>query len=162
MAKSGPWRKRSLKGIKKGPLFEKRGTKKGPVFVKKGTHPNNQGSRIISCLNENNIIEPITSSFVFQWSLNQTTPTHNDMLLPIWQYKRVRAHHQAKIYPKYRRVRAHHQAKLYLEYKCVRAHLSPSKNLSQIRVCQSTSMESMKRPGDEATELRKGAKQLGG
>ena len=47
----------------------------GPVFVKKGTHPNNQGSRIVSCLNENNIIEPI-SSFVFQGSfIKNTQPT---------------------------------------------------------------------------------------
>ena len=31
-AKSGPWRRKSLKG-----------TKKGPLFLRKGTNPNNQG-----------------------------------------------------------------------------------------------------------------------
>ena len=44
----------------------------GPVLVKKGTHLHNQGSRIISCLNEENIIEPI-SSFVFQFSACEGT-----------------------------------------------------------------------------------------
>ena len=29
---SSPWRKKSLKGTKKGPFFEKKGTKKGPNF----------------------------------------------------------------------------------------------------------------------------------
>ena len=33
----GPWRKKSLKGTKKGPQFFKKGTKKGPQFFKKGT-----------------------------------------------------------------------------------------------------------------------------
>ena len=48
VAKSGPIRKKSLKGTKKGPLFSEIGTKKGPVFLKIGTSPNNQGTRIIS------------------------------------------------------------------------------------------------------------------
>ena len=55
----------------------------GPVLIKKGTRLYNQGSRIISCFNEENIIEPI-SSFVFRRYLYRITPAHNDQFLQIY------------------------------------------------------------------------------
>ena len=76
-------RKKVPKRDKKGTTFLKRGTKMGPVLVKKGNHLHNQGSRIISCLNEENIIKPM-SSFVFRRYLYRITPAHNDQFLQIY------------------------------------------------------------------------------